>query len=112
MKRLRKILITTAIAGFLGSAPILAQSNAPHWEISKGPAPEMKHVLSQPDIEVFTAPSTIIINVNQPVNVKIFSILGKEISSQKLETGSYEFHLNSHGIYIIKTPGSTCKVAI
>lgn len=112
MKRMRKILIIFSLAVNSAILSSFAQSGSPQWEVAKSISDNVKQVSAQSDIHVYTAPSRIILNVSQPVNVKIFTILGKQVSSQKLEPGIYEYRLNPHGIYIIKTNETTCKVAI
>lgn len=112
MNRLRKIFVLLLTVACLAAPSLYAQNAAHKWEPSKNMPENMKRILSQEDIQIFTAPSTISITVNQPVNVKLFTILGKLVSSQNLEPGTYEYKLNTHGIYIIKTAETTCKVAI
>lgn len=105
--------ITCAFLAVVVSAPSLyAQSSNLKWEAVKAMTNNMKHIAKENDIEVFSAPSLVFINVNRNVKVQIFTILGKLVSSQNLEPGSYEFKLETHGVYIIKTPETTCKVAI
>ena len=89
-----------------------AQTHAKSWQAAKSISGNFKAVSSQPDIEVFSAPNTIMLKVNQGTEVRLFTILGKLILAQKLEPGLFEYRLESHGIYIIKTDESSCKIAI
>ena len=89
-----------------------AQTHVKSWQTAKSISGNFKAVTSQPDIEVFSAPNTIMIKVNQGTEVRLFTILGKLIHAQKLEPGLFEYHVESHGIYIIKTEDSSCKIAI
>ena len=108
----RKFILSVSLATLAAALPSYAQSNQSRWEPARNISVNMKQVMKHPRIEVFTAPSQISITVNQPVNVKIFTILGKLVSSQNLEPGTYDYHLNPHGVYIIKAAEITCKVAI
>lgn len=82
------------------------------WQEAKAINGNFKAVSSQPDIEVFSAPNVIMIKVNHNVDVRVFTILGKLISEEHLEPGIFQYNVDSHGIYIIKTQESSCKIAI
>lgn len=112
MKRLCVFFITILMiaTAFIGSG--FAQNNVGKWEPVKEIETNLRLVSKQPNIEVFSQPSRITVTVHTPINVKIFTILGKLVSTQDLEPGIYEYKLNTHGIYIIKTSETTCKVAI
>lgn len=112
--RIGKLLSSLVFAGLILSAPTTyAQTQNPRqWQEVKTVNSNYKAVSSLPDIEVFNAPNVIMVKVAATTEVRIFTILGKLISSQKLQPGIYEFHMDSHGIYIIKTEGSSCKIAI
>ena len=90
----------------------MAQSNQKNWQETKNITTNFKAVSSQPEIDVFSAPNIIKVKVNQETEVRIFTILGKLISSQILKPGIYEYRMDSHGVYIIKTDENSCKIAI
>lgn len=95
------------------SVPVtFAQNQSKKWVEAKNINANFKAVSSQPEIEVFSAPNIIMVKVNKETEIRLFTILGKLISTQKLEPGIFEFHLDSHGIYIIKTETSSSKIAI
>lgn len=96
----------------MSSPMIFAQSQSKFWQEAKNINGNFKAVSSLPDIEVFSAPNVIMLKVNSPTDVRLFTILGKIISSQHLEPGIFEYHLEAHGIYIVKTEVSSCKIAI
>ena len=112
MKSLRKILIGLIMLTGMASSLCVAQTHVNQWLETKSISGNFKAVVSQPDIEVFSAPNNIIIKVNYGVDVRLFTILGKLISVQHLEPGIFQYHLDSHGIYIIKTGETSCKIAI
>lgn len=97
---------------FFTSPIMIAYSQSNVWVEAKSINGNFKAVCAQPDIEVFSAPNVIMIKVNQPTEVRLFSILGKKISSEHLERGLFQYHMESHGIYIVKTDMSSCKIAI
>lgn len=96
----------------LGMFSGYAQNIQKGWSESKNIDTNFKAVAASPDIEVFSAPNIIKLKVNQPVEIRVFSILGKLLNSQHLDSGIYEYHVEAHGIYLIKTEQSSCKVAV
>lgn len=82
------------------------------WEETQSITGNFKAILAQPDIEVFSAPYTVMMKVNHEVDVRIYTILGKLVSSEHLNPGIYKYTHEAHGIYIIKTDETSCKVAI
>ena len=109
-----KLLRLSLLSGLLFLAPAIsfAQSHPDRWLEAKAVATNCKAVADLKDIEVFSAPNTIMVKVNHQTQIRLFTILGKIIHEQRLNPGIYEFHLDSHGIFIIKTDESSCKVAI
>ena len=95
-----------------GAPLIHAQSLEPHWQEAKAINGNFKAVATQPDIEIFSAPHIIMLKVNHEIDIRLFTILGKLISASHLEPGIYEFRMEAHGIYIIKTNEISCKIAI
>ena len=110
---LRKILKYCLTAGVLFCAAYsYAHNDHKEWHEAQAISGNFKAVTAQPDIEVFSAPNVVMVKLNRPTEVRLFTILGKLISSQRLEPGIFEYKLDSHGIYIIKTEDTSCKVAI
>lgn len=91
---------------------INAQNPVKEWTEAKNITGNFKAIMAQKDIEVFSSPNVILLKVNQTSEVRLFTILGKLIVSEKLKPGIYEYHLDAHGIYIIKTDDTSCKIAI
>ena len=106
-------IFLSILLGITGFLPLsAAQPSDPQWEEAKTINGNFKAVASQNDIEVFSAPNVIMIKVNRNVEVRIFTILGKLLSIEQFEPGIYQCQLDSHGIYIIKTEETSCKIAI
>lgn len=112
MSCLRNIVAPFVMAFLLLAIALPAFSHENQWEEIEYIGDEVKSISKQPDIEVFAAPQVIKVNLSKPLKIEIFTILGKLVSSQQLDIGSYEFRMNSHGVYIVKTEESTSKVAI
>ena len=96
----------------LSTPLLLAQSHDHQWKEAKSINGNFKAVSTQPDIEIFSAPNIVMLKVNENVEVRLFTILGKLISAQQLEPGIFVYNMDSHGIYIIKTEKTSCKIAI
>ena len=107
-----KIVVTIVVCFLLGATQFSSYSHENKWEQIEYVGTDVKKVSHQADVEVFSAPSVIRVNVSKPIKIEIFTILGKLVSSQQLEAGSYEFKMNTHGVYLVKTGESTSKVAI
>lgn len=82
------------------------------WEPSKIERTEAKLVARDPQIEIRTMPGVIIVNVTHQTNIKIFTILGRLVSSETLPAGTLQFIVPAHGVYIVKAGDMTCKVAV
>ncbi|MCH5240816.1 MAG: hypothetical protein J1F67_00110 [Muribaculaceae bacterium] len=106
--------ISAVILGclLLTSPLAIAQDHQNLWIEAKSISGNFKAVTTQPDIEIFSAPNVIMLKVNENVEVRLFTILGKLISAQQLEPGIFQFNMDTHGIYIIKTDKTSCKIAI
>ena len=91
---------------------IYAQNHEYEWIEAKTINGNFKAVTSQPDIEIFTSSNVIMLKVNESVEVRLYTILGKLISAQQLEPGIFQYYMDSHGIYVIKTEKTSCKIAI
>ena len=91
---------------------MIAQGAEKDWEPAKRQYSDAKTVSHNSEIEIRTMPSVILVNLNQPAKIEIFTILGRLVSEKTLQPGSYEFELPAHGIYIVKIGDMTCKVAV
>ncbi len=62
--------------------------------------------------EVWVKDGYIYITSQRPVTVKIFSILGQQISQESVPAGTYRLHLASRGIYILRAGTLTRRITL
>jgi hypothetical protein len=96
----------------LSAGPVCGVAAATGWETLKTEVPEAKSVVKEAEIEIKTAPAVIIVNSSHPVQIKVFTILGRLVSSETLSPGVSRLNVGAHGVYIVKVGELTCKVAI
>lgn len=109
-KAWRKILIVSCLTLFGATLQLHARTT---WEsVRTERASEAKPVIRTSEIEVKTSSGAIFITTNKPVQVKVYSVLGRLISSENLAVGTNRLQLGSHGIFIVKIGDLTCKVAL
>lgn len=107
-KRFIKIFLCCAM--LTASLPAFAVSKT--WEMVKTERTDARHVVRETDIEIKSAPQSVIVSSNHGVQIKIFTILGRLVNSETLPAGTYQFTLPTHGVYIVKVGDLTCKVAV
>lgn len=71
-----------------------------------------KTVMRDVEYEVKTGSGQVVVQANHPVQIKIFTILGRLVNSETVPTGTYRFQLPAHGVYIVKIGEQTCKIAV
>lgn len=110
MKRLIRIL-TLCTALLLTGAPTAIC--APRgWELQRTERSDANSVAKWSELEIKTIRGAVIVHNTQRVQIKIFTILGQLVSNETLAPGIWQINLPAHGVYIIKTPEATCKVAV
>ena len=82
------------------------------WESVKTERSNAKTVTRVAEFEIKAASGVIIISTNHSQQVKIFTILGRLVSSDSIPAGTSQFLLPAHGVYIVKIGDVTCKVAV
>lgn len=100
------LILITMVIGVRGIA------SAKGWEPIKTERPDAKTILRETEIEIKAASGVLIITSNKPVHVKVFTILGRLVSSETLNPGRNQLQLPTHGVYIVKVGDLTCKVAV
>ena len=108
---LRKILIFLILAG---TAPCgFTASSAPVWEEVTAPIPQIAQTVdSDPDTEIAVHEGYIYIRSDKPVTVKLFSILGQQISQETVKAGTHRIRIHSRGIYILRVGTTTRRITI
>lgn len=97
----------------LSATSALPASAAPKgWEVLKEERLDAKSVIRETELEIKSASGTIIVHTNHPVQIKVFTILGRLVSSETVQAGRSQLQLPAHGIYIVKVGDLTCKVAV
>lgn len=110
-RRLSRHIIQVLLAISLLMLPAAGLA-APKWEMPKTERTELPVVAHDTDVTVKAAKGVIVVTSNKPVNVKIFTILGQQISNDTLPAGTSQLTLSSHGVFIVKIGELTCKVAL
>lgn len=71
-----------------------------------------KSVMRDAELEIKASPLTILVTNSRQTPIKVFTILGRLVSSETLPAGTSRLQLPAHGVYIVKVGDLTCKVAI
>lgn len=115
MKFIYHLLRTVACSLILAAAitmPVFAQAPArgPVWEVVRlsDPASPGTEVPEVSDVSV--REGIVIITVERPVTVKVFSILGQLITQKQLQPGTHRLTLGTKGIYILKASDLTKRI--
>ena len=106
----RKYVMTLTLLAIAAAAPVCALAKG--WEPIKTERADAKHVVREAEFEIKSASRVIIVSANHPVQIKIFTILGRLVSSETIPQGTSQFILPAHGVYIVKIGDLTCKVAV
>lgn len=99
------LLLASALA-----TPALAGPKS--WEPVKSERPDLKTVVKETDIEIKASQGLITVACNHPVQIKIFTILGRLVNNETIPAGRSQLILPAHGVYIVKIGDLTCKVAV
>lgn len=111
IKRLKTYMTCAALLITLAmSMPVSAAVKG--WEVIKEERIDAKSVVRETELEIKSASGVIIINTNHPVQIKVFTILGRIVSSETVPAGRSQLQLPAHGVYIVKVGDLTCKVAV
>lgn len=112
LKEFRKKTLVAAAALMLALSGPAGTLCAKNWEPVKSEPVNVKQVAKEGEIEIKTAPGTILIISSKGAQVKVFTILGQLVSDENVPPGMSRFQINAHGVYIIKVGDLTCKVAL
>lgn len=97
------------LATIAAAAP---QAEAKGWEQVKTERTDAKTVMRETEIEIKAASGVLLVATNHQVQIKVFTILGRLVSSETIPAGKSQLTLPAHGVYIVKVGDLTCKVAV
>ncbi len=98
---------------FASLAPCRMQAAVPDWVRVDNAAPGMNLEISRPEqVEVTVNDGTVYLYTATEMTVKIFTILGQQITVKKLTPGLWSFKLNARGIYILKAGTVTKRLSV
>ena len=86
-------------------------SYAKGWEAVRSDVSGLNAVARDNDVEVRVSPGHVVVSAQQPIQIKIFTILGQIVSNDTIPAGISRLSL-SHGVYIVKVGDLTCKIAV
>jgi len=108
MRRLLAILIV-ALAGM---ATAIA-AGVPTWEEVTAPMPAVVQSMEmEGETEIVVRDGYIYLWCEKPVTVKLFSILGQQISQETVKPGLHRMRIASRGIYILRAGTTTRRITI
>lgn len=107
-RRLCGIIATIMVAT---AALLPVASLAKGWEPVRTDVSSLSSVAHDNDVEIRVSPGHVVVVASQPVQIKVFTILGQIVSSESLPAGTSRLPL-SHGVYIVKVGELTCKIAV
>lgn len=109
-KRIATLLLALAlpIVTDFGIVKGMAQG----WEPVRVERSDVKTIVRESEVEIKSAPGIIQVSTNHPIQIKIFTILGRLVNSETLPQGTMQFSAPAHGVYIVKVGEITCKVAV
>lgn len=109
--KVKTYLTIFCMVAALAAAPA-AMAAPKGWEAVKTERTDAKTVVRETELEIKTASGLIIVNSNHSVQIRIFTILGRLVSSDTVPAGRSQLQLPTHGVYIVKVGDLTCKVAV
>ncbi len=112
MRFLRATYLLIIVIVSLWFAPDVSAAPPKGWETVKTERSDAKPVARDSEIEIKVAGSSILVTTNHTVAIKVVTILGRTISSETLQPGTWQLSLPAHGVYIVKVGDITCKIAL
>lgn len=109
---MKKLILIIALMFVLAVPVSEAAAGAPLWEVvtlTDMPA-DNADISRRENVEVEVVEGKILITVDRPVKVEIYSILGQLITSRQVKPGTVRLSLNQRGVYILKAGSTTRRV--
>ena len=108
---LRKISVTLVMAATIATG--LQASSPKAWEeVSTSIPQNAQPVDIDSNFSIAVIDDYIYIHSDNPITVKLFSILGQLISQETVKAGTHRIHLQSRGIYILRAGTATRRITI
>ncbi len=107
----RRLCCIFALAAFSLALMLPDSSFAKGWEPVRTDVSALNSVAHDNDVEIRVSPGHVVVVAAQPVQIKVFTILGQVVSNETLPAGVSRLPL-SHGVYIVKVGDLTCKIAV
>ncbi len=107
----RRLCGIFALAALSLATLLPASSFAKGWEPVRADVSGLNSVAHDNDVEIRVSPGHVVVVASQPVQIKVFTILGQVVSNETLQAGVSRLPL-SHGVYIVKVGDLTCKIAV
>lgn len=106
-RHIRALIVAVALV----AASVSIHAEAKGWEQVRTDMSGLNPVAHGNDIVVRVSPGQVVVSASQPVQIKVFTILGQVVSSETLQAGVSRLQL-PHGVYIVKAGDLTCKIAV
>ena len=108
---IRRLCSIMAIVVVLIAVSMPFPSFAKGWEPVRTDVSGLSSVAHDNDVEIRVSPGHVVVVASQPVQIKVFTILGQVVSNESLPAGTSQLPL-SHGVYIVKVGDLTCKIDV
>ncbi len=108
---IRRLRIFITVAMVLAAVFLPSLCDAKGWETVRVDVSGLNSVAKDNDVEIRVSPGQVVVVTSQPVQIKVFTILGQVVSNESLPAGTSRLQL-SHGVYIVKVGDLTCKIAV
>lgn len=93
------------------SLPVTAAQRG--WEPVRGELSGSRLIHRESDYEIRAVSGAILVTASRPVQIKVFTILGRLVSSETLPAGTSRLTLPASGVYIVRLGSDlTIKIAI
>ena len=106
----RRLVILSVVIGL--SMSNIAMSQLQWRESRELPGRSLTDPRSTDGVEIYGSNGTITIRTTRRITVRVFTILGQNVSTATLNPGTSELRIGSRGIYIVKIGNLTQKVAL
>lgn len=115
--RTRLYILTLLAAALTAVSPATAvgqqPASTPQWEQTDAQTPNIASEIGRSEgATVRVHDMHIYVELEQPTQVKLFTILGQPVASHTLPAGTSRLRVAARGIYILKIGSSTRRITI